>query len=144
MTADELKRRKMEARGLRDEADLIAFDAIADILHRQWLYESVAPGCGDRKMAVRHLGDVIRGVMSAARPAATRKIASIKHWRLSNGSLDSMKAGSGVDFVRWSPGQETIILEGDFSAAELRALADHMEKHNNILGGASKGGGDER
>lgn len=60
---EEIKRRKMEAHGLRDDADLIAFDAIADILHRQWLYECVAPGYGDRKMAVRHLGDVIRKAM---------------------------------------------------------------------------------
>lgn len=63
MTSTELKQRKMAMHDLRDDADLIAFDAIADILHHQWLYESVAPGYGDRRMAVRHLGDVIRRVM---------------------------------------------------------------------------------
>lgn len=66
MDAAELKRRKMQMHGLRDEADLLAFNAVAEILHRQWLYESVSPGYGDRRMAVRHLGNVIRNAMTRA------------------------------------------------------------------------------
>jgi len=64
--SDELKRRKMEAHGLRDEAELLAFEAIGDILHRQWLYESMSPGYGDRRQAIKHLGDVIRRAISSA------------------------------------------------------------------------------
>lgn len=52
--------KKIKIHGLRDEADVIAYDAIAYMLHRQWLFDGHA---GDRKMAVRHLGDVIRNVI---------------------------------------------------------------------------------
>lgn len=70
------KRRIMGAFGLADDADLLAHEAIGIILHRQWLYESATTGYGDRRMAVRHLGDVIRhavairGADLSAAPAA--------------------------------------------------------------------------
>lgn len=63
---DELKRRKMEMYGLIDEAELLAFEAIGDILHRQWLYVSTSAGYGDRGMAVRHLASVIRQAVNEA------------------------------------------------------------------------------
>lgn len=45
-----------------------------------------------------------------------------------DGSLDSHKLGTAWGYVDWSRGSETVILDGEFTFAELRQIADHMEK----------------
>jgi len=33
-------------------------------------------------------------------------------------------------YLSWSPGQKEAVLDGEFTAAALRAIAEHMEKIN--------------
>lgn len=73
MTSEELRQWKLERFGLRDDYDLMAWDALGFALHRQWLYLSNALGYGDRVMAARHFGDVIRNAATEAAGKATQQ-----------------------------------------------------------------------
>jgi len=33
-----------------------------------------------------------------------------------------------LPYLRWNVGEETATLDGDYTAAELRAIADHMDR----------------
>lgn len=39
------------------------------------------------------------------------------------------KLYQNVPYLAWHPGGYEATLDGDFTAAELRAIADHMDKH---------------
>ena len=41
----------------------------------------------------------------------------------------SIQSHSGGEFFRYFGGDRTMQLDGDFTAAELRALADHIDKY---------------
>lgn len=45
-----------------------------------------------------------------------------------DGSLYSHDAGGFYDYVSWRPGQATVTLDGDFTPAELRWIANQIEK----------------
>lgn len=42
-----------------------------------------------------------------------------------DGSLDD-----GLNFLAWHPGDEKATLDGEFTAAQLRDIADHMDRLN--------------
>lgn len=42
-----------------------------------------------------------------------------------NGDLNSM--GSDLDYFTWSKGDRDAVVDGNFTAAQLRAIADHMD-----------------
>lgn len=47
--------------------------------------------------------------------------------------FNALQADGGLDdlgwYLRWRIGESTATLDGDFTAAELRAIADHMDQH---------------
>lgn len=50
-------------------------------------------------------------------------------------TIDEIKTPTGGLFslggyVSWEPGDKTITLDGEFTADELRALAEHMDKES--------------
>lgn len=36
-------------------------------------------------------------------------------------------------YLGWTPGDDSATLDGKFSIEELRAIADHMEKHSRLM-----------
>lgn len=49
----------------------------------------------------------------------------IQHMIQPDGSLEE----HDILWVDWSNFDDTVTLDGDFTAAELRAIADHMDSH---------------
>lgn len=47
----------------------------------------------------------------------------VGEWRNSDGGL-----GSNMPYVAWAPGDKDAQLDGEFTADELRAIADFMER----------------
>lgn len=41
--------------------------------------------------------------------------------------------GNFIEFVNYQPGDTTVMLEGDFDATKLRAIARHIDKHAGYL-----------
>lgn len=45
---------------------------------------------------------------------------------------DFSLSSGGFDYASWHPWEEGVTLDGHFSAIELRAIADHMDRHSQI------------
>jgi hypothetical protein len=61
--------------------------------------------------------------MMAEAPDTVRSITT------SAGTLESCESWTCCFYLRWLPGQEKAQLDGYFTSAELRAIADHMDEH---------------
>lgn len=47
-----------------------------------------------------------------------------------DGGLYDTSHDASHDYLKWKPGDDTATLDGDFTADELEAIADHMRRHS--------------